>query len=275
MRMTTGEVGLKTMDNRVAISVTERLCMWSGVAMLVTFFTGFVMGGFVPPPNPSFSAAEIAAFYAENADMKRIGIILLSVGGLLMFPFGLVIAAEMRRMLNRPSVVVYMQIAGITFFGAGTVIYAFMLLTITFRADRPDDLVLLLSDIAWLAYNGIWHPGTLMALAVAGAVFNDRHAGRPGHWPRWLGWLSLWYAFTSAVAIFLLFFKTGPFSWRGLFPFWMGAASFFGWWACVFVVMLRTTRSASAEELARESAEVSSGSVDETAPTPVRDELVR
>lgn len=231
-----------------AVPVTDRLCMWSGVAMCVFIGIGFLVGGLIPPPHPAGTAADIGAFYANHVDRRRAGIIVMSIGAMFMIPFGVAIAGEMRRILGRPSTMASLQVGASAFLATTTTIYLFILLTLTFRTDRPTDLTLLLNDLVWVPFVGMWQPGALQALAVAGVVFTDPHSTQTGHWPRWVGWVSLWYAFTSLVALFVPFFHYGPFSWAGLFPFYIGAVALLGWWMVMATVMLRSTRNIKGEK---------------------------
>ncbi|MCY1360840.1 hypothetical protein D9M69_474850 [compost metagenome] len=47
----------------------------------------------------------------------------------------------------------------------------------------------------------------------------------------------------------VVFFKSGPFAWNGLFAFWMAAVAFFGWILVTWWVIAKSIRQqANAEE---------------------------
>lgn len=63
-----------------------------------------------------------------------------------------------------------------------------------------------------------------------------------------MAWASSWYALASLIGLFVPFVARGALSWNGAVPFYLGAATLFGWWALMAVVMLRDTRSATPDE---------------------------
>ncbi|WP_372787836.1 hypothetical protein [Paraconexibacter sp.] len=221
---------------------SERICVWCGLALVVLLGVGFVLAGLVPPPSPASSGEQIRDFYAENADLKRVGIILLSVGGSLFLPFGVAVAAQLRRIEGPGSPAAYVQLGAATITAATTIIYTFMMLTLAYRPDgRSPDVMLALNDLAWLPFVGVWSPGALQAAAVAVAIFADRRPPGERILPRWLGWVSAWMAFTSLTGSLVPFFTDGPFAWNGLIGFYVAATVFLGWYLAVFTVLLRTT----------------------------------
>jgi hypothetical protein len=228
---------------RVPVRLSERLCMWSAFVIAAVMTAGFLIGGMIPPPAPTASTQDVLHFYFDDPAGMRIGIVLMSIGATFILPFGCVMASQVRRIEGSHTTMAYTVIAASAFVVTATLIYLFILLTLTYRPERDPQLVLLLSDIAWLPFIGMWQPGALQAIAVGAAVLSDRDTSRPGHWPRWVGWVSFWYAFTSLVGLFVPFVATGALSWDGLVPFYLGALSLFGWWVLIAVMMLRTTYS--------------------------------
>ncbi|ASR01181.1 hypothetical protein [Gordonia rubripertincta] len=226
---------------RVYVSVSERLCMWSALGIAGVMSLGFLISGLVPPPAPSATAAEVVDFYFSDPGAMRVGIILMSIGAVFITTFGVAVAMHLRRIEGASSPMAALQLAATAFVGAVTVLYLFILLTLMFRSDRDPDLILLLSDLTWVPFIGMWQPGALQAIAVGAAVLADRNTQLPGHFPRWVGWASLWYAFTSLVGIFVPFSLGGPLGWTGAVPFYLGAGALFGWWILIAFYMLRTT----------------------------------
>lgn len=216
--------------------------MWSAFAIAAVMSSGFLVAGLVPPPSPSATATEVVDFYFSDPGSMRAGIALMSVGALFITTFGVSVASRLRRIEGEMSPMAWLQLAATAFIGAVTVLYLFVLLTLMFRSDRDPELILLLSDFAWVPFIGMWQPGALQAIAVGAAVLGDRHTDKPGHFPRWVGWVSLWYALTSLVGLFVPFVAGGALGWTGIVPFYLGAGTLFGWWVVLAVMMLRTTR---------------------------------
>jgi hypothetical protein len=65
----------------------QRLCAWSGVAMIVVMLVGFEIAGFNPPPSPHDSALQIAALFRDHTTPIRIGLVLTMFGSALLGPF--------------------------------------------------------------------------------------------------------------------------------------------------------------------------------------------
>ncbi|HYF27535.1 MAG TPA: hypothetical protein VD931_17470 [Baekduia sp.] len=221
------------------VSTSEALCVWSGPALLVLLGAGFLLAGLVPPPSPAAPAQEIRAFYAEDPDLRRAGIVLLSVGGSLFLPFGVAVAAQLRRIEGPNSAAAAVQLGAATITAATTIVYTFVMLALAFRPARDAGIMLALNDLAWIPFVGVWTPGALQACAVATAVLGDRRPPGERLLPRWLGWLSLWMAFTSLTGSLVPFFTDGPFAWNGLIGFYVAATVFLGWYVAMFTVLRR------------------------------------
>jgi hypothetical protein len=214
-----------------------RGCVWCGVAFVVLFGIGFLVAGFLPPPAPSATAAEIADRFSRDADRIRAGVQLAWAAGMLFVPFVAVISHLMRRAEGEFSPLATVQ------FGAGlgaSLLFVLPLLQLqaaAFRPGRPAEVVQAIQDMAWMPFVGSWAVPATQSVAVAVLVFTDR--GPAMVFPRWVGYFNLWVAATYLPAIAMPFFQTGPLSWRGVLPFWLGAVAFFGWVVVMAVVSLR------------------------------------
>ena len=78
----------------------------------------------------------------------------------------------------------------------------------------------------------------MQSLALAAAIFWDM--GAPPVLPRWVGYYNVWVAIGIVPGCMSVFFRTGPFAWNGLFPFWIPVCVF----ASLFIVMFATLASA-------------------------------
>jgi hypothetical protein len=92
-----------------------------------------------------------------------------------------------------------------------------------------------LHDLGWITAFMALTPFFVQLMSVAAAIFQD-HSAAPV-FPRWLGYLTVWIAISFAPGVLLIFFKSGAFSYQGLFVFWVPFLTFGAWmlvmaWAC-------------------------------------------
>jgi hypothetical protein len=98
-----------------------------------------------------------------------------------------------------------------------------------------------LFDLSWFFYLGVISTYALQLVLFCIAVLVD---DRPQPiFPRWLGYANLWLAMTLVPASFLVFFKTGPLAWNGLFIFWIPVAAVATWLVLNSVYLLKAVGS--------------------------------
>jgi hypothetical protein len=215
------------------------LAAWSGPAMAVLFFLGWVLAAhFIPPTAPADSAAQIKAFYVNNLTGIRIGMLLCLIGGVLLAPFGAVVAVLLRRTEGGLPVLTYTQVLCI---GMSTL---FVILTATAfgaAALRPDEAAASVTrgfnDLGWLFAAFDWPPFSLWYIAIAFAIFRDK--GAVPIYPRWVAYVNIWVAVGFAPASCVILFKTGPFAWNGLISYYMVMAIFFIWIVVMFTYTIK------------------------------------
>jgi hypothetical protein len=94
------------MDRRIQL-----LCAWCGPAFLGLFFVGFwFVAGLLPPPSAGDNAAQIAAFYRDNVDQLRAGLLLLLIAAPLLVPFSVLLALQLKRSDPRVAPLAYTQL---------------------------------------------------------------------------------------------------------------------------------------------------------------------
>ena len=77
---------------------SQRLLVWLGFAFMPLFFVGFgVIAGFIPPPSPGDSAAEIAQMFDEDRDRIRVGMWVITGAAALLACFVTAISMQLRR----------------------------------------------------------------------------------------------------------------------------------------------------------------------------------
>lgn len=209
-------------------SATTVACAWVTAATLgLTAVAFFVVTGFVPPPQADASAAEIAGFYADNADRLRAGLLLLFISwagwGTLVAALG----AQMGRIEGGRPVLTYIVML------SGCAGWMFLLLPTIFlgiaayRPERSPELTQTLHDLGWICAFFPFLPFAMMGIALAVATFQDPNP-RPV-FPRWSAYANIWATILFLPAGALLFFKDGVFAYDGLFVFWVPFFIFGAW----------------------------------------------
>ena len=153
----------------------QRVNLWAAVAGLL--FTGigfFPLARLIPPHPPSNSAEEIVAFWAENTDIKRLGVISLLIGLGLAIALPVAIFIQMRRVGGPSSPLPWLQLcAGLLSYAPGFICFLSWEV-LAFRPDRGDPaFVLGLNDLAWFSFmttTVAW----VQAMAIALCAFQDK-----------------------------------------------------------------------------------------------------
>lgn len=218
----------KQVNNSSQMRLVHQLAIWSGVLMVLLLMIGFwPLAGFFPPLHPSASAAEIANTYRTEATTIRLGLALSFLGLIFFFPFGSAIAAQTRRIEGQAPMLTYTQLTGLA---SGSLIFIaawIFWLAAAFRAERPDSEILLLNDLGWitLVFGFVAYFAWYVALGVA--ILMDTR--QEPIFPRWSGYFSIFVAVSFVPDICVPFFKSGVFSWAGLFPFYLPFTTYLAW----------------------------------------------
>jgi hypothetical protein len=116
-----------------------------------------------------------------------------------------------------------------------------MWLTIAYRTGHASDSVGILNDFAWISWIVSWPFFFVQATALGLCILM-----RPTVvFPRWLGYLSIWFALSMFPASLIVFFYSGPFAWNGLFGLYLPLGLFALWYNAVSFYLLKAVRSGS------------------------------
>jgi putative effector of murein hydrolase LrgA (UPF0299 family) len=216
--------------------------------MTVLFFVGFVpLARFLPPPPPTADAATIAAMYTQNAVNIRIGMFLVLIVAGLFLTFGVAVAVQTRRIESAwQPIMTYLQLPVMAVCAVIAVFCAIFWEAAAFRPDDTSpDVTRALNDLGWFTFLWPWVPFSLWCLAIAVPILQDR-SDSPVY-PRWVAYLNIWTAIFFVPAGIIVFTKTGPLAWDGVFAFYIPLFVFFGW---VVAMSVMTFRAISAQEAA-------------------------
>jgi hypothetical protein len=223
---------------------TQRALIWLALGMAGLYFVSliFLMQIF-PPPAPNQSAAQVAQVYAHSNLRFRAGVAVAIISGGFYLPWTMVIAVQMDRIEKRRSIWTMMQALTSA---AGTWIFALPPLlwgAAAFNAHRNPEITTLMHELAFIVFYcaSSFFPFQLVAVGVVSLSRNN--VDPRSAFPRWLGWLSIWTAAVASEGFVGVMFNSGPFSWNGVFVFYLPLAVFTVWMTAMAFMMLRAIGS--------------------------------
>ena len=222
-------------------SLLELVFAWSGAAFGLAYGTGWVvLARMVPPPNPGWSATELADFVDQHRFGIRMGMVVGMFACGLLVPFFTYISAHMARVEpGWPLLAVAQGLAGAVltvFFLVPTMLWV----TMTYRTDLGAASVRMLNDLAWLIF--VMVVSTFLVQCVAFAAAGLRYAAADDPvFPRWFCYFTLWMGVTACAGSLAVFFKHGPFAWNGALAFYTPVPIFVVWIALFTLVLHRGT----------------------------------
>jgi hypothetical protein len=220
-------------------------CAWCGFGFAAFFLVGaLLVAHWFPPLNPGDSAMATATIYREHTGRIRVGLLIVFVGQ-IMFPFfGGAIAGQTRRIRQAAPALAYTQIASVGCASMAMVGPLATFFVTAYRPERTPEMTQLLNDVSWIVFMVTFVPFVSWAVAIGLAILSDADPDAPIY-PRWSGYLSIAVGLIQMPAGLLIFFRSGPFAWNGLFSFWIPAVDFFGWIIVITVLTLRAIRTST------------------------------
>lgn len=211
---------------------------WSGPFLVLAWIAALVGGGFIPPDSPNDRATEIVRFYEDNTTLLRVSTVVLMLTGGLWATWGAVLVSLIRRM----EVGRLFSYTTVALVGGGYVFFEFVALFWGVAAFRPGEvepnITLTLHDLGWFSVLFDWPPFALFNVVLALAILQDKSV--PTVLPRWVAYMSLWCAMIFVPAGAIIFTKTGPLAYDGIFALYIPLACFF-LWMCAFTVGVMQT----------------------------------
>jgi hypothetical protein len=112
-----------------------------------------------------------------------------------------------------------------------------MFMVTAFRPERPPELTVLMNDASWITAVLPWPPAFMENTVIAIAILMDRGAVKV--FPRWVAWMNFFVSGAFLPATMLIFVKSGPFAWNGLFGFLIPGTVFTAWFVFMTWALLR------------------------------------
>ncbi len=183
---------------------------------------GWLIAGVLPLPlNSSSTTEEVVSFYSHDTRVIA-GLIVAQLGICLVFPLIGLIGYYMLRMEGRHPLLTFVQLVAGAATGVLLLLPMLLMAVIAFRPDRNPEITVTLNDITWLMFITPIAPFIIQNVAIGTVILRDRS----GTLPRWMGYLNFWIAASFLPDPLAYFFHSGPFSWRGIFVFWLALTTY-------------------------------------------------
>lgn len=224
---------------------SQLVCLYSGYAFFVLYLIGIVaVAGFIPPPAPSWSSDAVAAFFSARRGRILVGMSICAFASALYLPWGIAVLGPMLR-IERSRFPAFSALQAISA-GLGGVFFAIsplVWLAIAYRSGHSSDTVGILNDFAWISWIVSWPFFFVQAGALGLCVLMYRSSVIP----RWVGYLSVWFAVSMFPASAIVFFYNGPLAWNGVFGLYLPLTIFAAWYNVVTYYLLTAIKSEARE----------------------------
>jgi hypothetical protein len=229
---------------------SQRAILWWGIGLAVVFTLALIfLLQQVPTKNPSWSAEQVAAWYAENQGKITWGAVICGWTGAFMMPILAVLAVQMARVEGGWKVWSVLSLV------SGALMSLFLALpplfwgVAAYTAPRKDpEVTALMHELGTLTltttdqyYIFMWVGVTVIALRPATQLVKNNP------FPRWWGYLSLWITIMFEAGAVAFVPRSGPFAWNGLLVFWSPLTLFGVWISIQSWLVFRSLRAQAAD----------------------------
>lgn len=223
-----------------------RLSAWSVVVFIALFAIGWgFMGHNIPPYDAATSSEDLAAIYRANGPSMRIGFSLGILACAFMVPWVVGLFRIMLAMEGGRLMLPMLQLAGGLLTVCVPMFSNVILLAAAFRPEQDPAITRMLFDLGWLTIDMVWGVTTLQYIAFGAVVLRDQRS--EPLFPRWLAWLGIFLGLEFVLEFIMPHMRSGPFSWSGVFNYWLPFFGPFVWMILVVVFMLKATNRLVAE----------------------------
>ena len=207
----------------------QQICAWCGPGMVAVWGLSFwLLAGYIPPPAPDTPVEQTLAFYTEHNFEIRLGLMLSMFGSALLIPWSAAIAAQMQRMEGPRNVLAMTQLGSGIALSVEFIVPIMVWQGAAYHASPERQFIIsVLQDMGWLMFVGVVSSIVVQVLAFGAAILLDSRTTPV--LPRWTGYFCVWAAILLSPAGLVPLFHTGPFTWNGLFSWWIPLTTFCIW----------------------------------------------
>src|SRR4051794_32519614 len=94
----------------------QQVCAYAGFGLIVLFFSGFTLAGFITPPDPQASSQQIAKMFDDDRTAIRVGLLISMFSAPLLVPWGAALFVQLPRADGRHSPMPYVMLLCMTLF---------------------------------------------------------------------------------------------------------------------------------------------------------------
>lgn len=224
-----------------------RFCAWMGPLFVAVFYYCWgVLGHNFPPFSPDAPASEVAAYFRDNRDGVRLGMVIAMTAAPCYGVWGYAMAKVLERSVggDNPSNNLMAQLArlGAAWTTITVLVPSSFWLTAAYRPDAlPDWMIQMLYDMAWLLIDLAYAVTSVQLFALGVGFLADKRAVPLV--PKWLAWYGIWVGFMFIAECLMPYFFNGAFARNGILNFWIEFLIWMVWVpSLTFVALKAITR---------------------------------
>lgn len=206
-----------------------KFCAWNGMIFMAVFI--FFWGGLghnLPPYGADLEASVIAAYFRENANAVRLGMVISMTFAVSYAVWGISLGKVMDHALGRGHILTDLQVWGAGLTVCPILVSSSFWLTGAFRPEAlPDPVLQMLYDMAWLLIDLGYSVTSVQMIALGFGFLRDPRIAP--FFPKWVCWYSIWVGFMFVAECLMPFFKSGAFARQGILNFWIEFGIFFAY----------------------------------------------
>lgn len=220
----------------------QRLGIWAAIPFMVVLGVAFVViGGMVPPQSPTSTLTETTRFLVEHKLRIRVGVAVSALAAALLYPWTAAICLRVRAIEGKWGMLTVTEILTSAILVPSITYPMVVMAAAAFRPEGNPHGSEALRDLFWLSFVG--PTGFVIAQASVLAIATFAYGGQPVSFPRWFGYLNIWYVIGTLPSAAVLLFNDGPLAWNGIIGFWIPLSAFGIWIIGITVALLRSIKA--------------------------------
>lgn len=222
---------------------SQKVLVWMTLILATVFALAYAfLLDFFPPVKPTLSATEVLSLYTDRNLRFRIGVVLMITSGGFLLPWAVVVWAQMARQEKGVPIWSILQALSCALGSWVFVFPAFIWGVAAFSVERDPALTVLMHEFGWLLFISPTTYLPFQFIPVAVVSLTAKNDDTNSAFPRWLGWLGICSMLGTELGSFAQVFKSGPFAWNGLFPFYLPLALYSALLGAMAFTLLRAIK---------------------------------